>query len=179
MKYSILLLFTFAFFFTISDANAQRRDYMSDAEIEIVREAQEIDLRVDVLAKMIDRRFAVLNNEPSPIKKNAELWGDAPKGTRLELLSDINKLLMKAIDDIDQVVERKAVDSKMFPKAVKNLAASCGVYNTKLKMAYDIAADEREKGVIIGALESCEQINQAVVKLDEIVPKEEKKKKSN
>jgi len=179
MKYSILLLFIFPLFFFTSDANAQRRDYMTDAEIEIVRDSQEIDLRVDVLVKMIDRRFAVLNNEPSPIKKNAELWGDAPKGTRLELLSDINKILMKAIDDIDQVAERKSVDAKMFPKAVKNLAASCNVYNTKLKMEYDKAADEKEKGVIIGALESCEQVNQAVAKLGDIVPKEEKKKKSN
>lgn len=183
MKHLNLRFFLFLFaaflFFSAADANAQRRDYMTDAEIEIVRDSQEIDLRVDALVKMIDRRFAVLNNEPSPIKKNSELWGDAPKGTRLELLSDINKILMKAIDDIDQVVERKAVDAKMFPKAVKNLAASCVIYNTKLKMEYDKAADEKEKGVILGALESCGQIGEAAKKLDEIVPKEEKKKKSN
>ena len=156
---------------------------MTDAEIEIVRDSQEIDLRIDVLTKMIDRRFAVLNNEPSPIKKNSETWGDAPKGTRTELLSDINKLLMKAIDDIDMVAERKAFDAKMFPKAVKNLAASCNLYVPKLKMEYDKAADEKEKGVILGALESCGQINEALGNLDQVVPKEEKKaekkKKSN
>lgn len=165
--------------FFASDANAQRRDYMTDAEIEIVRDAQEIDLRVGVLTRMIDRRFAVLENQPSPIKKNAETWGAEPKGTRLEMLSDISKLLTKAIEDIDQVVERQAVDAKMFPKAVNGLVAACGGYTTKLKMQFDNAADEKEKGVILGALESCAQVTEAAAKLPEIVPKEEKKKKSN
>ncbi len=38
-------------------ANAQRRDYLTDEEIELVRDAQEIDKRIGVLTKAIDRRF--------------------------------------------------------------------------------------------------------------------------
>lgn len=180
LNFRILLLSFAAFlFFFHSDVNAQRRDYMTDAEIEIVRDSQEIDLRVDVLTKMIDRRFAVLNNEPSPIKKDSELWGGAPTGSRIELLSDVNKLLIKAIDDIDQVVERSSVDGKMFPKAVKHLVASCNIYLPKLRMQYDKAGDEKEKGVILGAVESCQQVIEAAAKLPDIVPKEEKKKKND
>ncbi len=176
LNFSVFLFIFAAFlFFLPSKTNAQRRDYMTDEEIEIVRDSQEIDLRIDVLTKMIDRRFAVLNNEPSPIKKNSELWGAPPKGTRIELLSDINKLLTKAIDDIDMVAERKAFDAKMFPKAVKHLDASCTVYVPKLRMEYDKAADEKEKGVILGAIESCGQVKEAVGNLEQVVPKEEKK----
>src|SRR4029078_6627383 len=48
-------------FISASSSSAQsRRDYMTDAEIELVRDAQDIDARIDVLTKMIDRRFAVL-----------------------------------------------------------------------------------------------------------------------
>ena len=43
-----------------STGEAQRRDYMTEAEIEVVRDSQDIDLRIDTLTKMIDRRFAAL-----------------------------------------------------------------------------------------------------------------------
>src|SRR5215203_2843659 len=87
-----------------SAANAQkRRDYLTEAEIELVREAQEIDIRVAVLTKAIDRRLAVLNNQTP---KEKEVWGELPKGSRAKLLGDVEKLLGKAIDDVDNVAER-------------------------------------------------------------------------
>ena len=46
--------------FCISSISAQRRDFLTDEEIEIVRDAQDIDARIDVLVKMMDRRFGVL-----------------------------------------------------------------------------------------------------------------------
>ena len=41
-------------------ALAQNRDYLTDEEIEMVRDTEEIDKRIDVLIRCIDRRFAVL-----------------------------------------------------------------------------------------------------------------------
>ena len=105
---------TYLFFFavivsaliTVTSAQSSRRDYMTDAEIELVRDAQDIDLRIDVLIKMIDRRFTVLGIDVGGAKvpdKETSLWGPAPTGSRTEMLDDIRKLLDKAIDDIDNV----------------------------------------------------------------------------
>ena len=92
----------------VSNIAAQRRDYMTDAEVEVVRDAQDIDLRIDVLTKMIDRRFAALGMESGGWKESAkesDKWGEKPKGTRLQLFSDIRYLMQKAVDDVDDVAE--------------------------------------------------------------------------
>jgi uncharacterized small protein (DUF1192 family) len=176
----VISLFSLAFLavaFTTS-ANAQRRDYMTEAETELVREAQEIDLRIAVLTKMIDRRFAALNSEPVKAEKNSEKWGEPPAGTRLDLLSDIAKLLQKAVDDIDDVAAHNRMDSKLFPKAMNNLAAAAQRYLPKLKSFYDQNPEAKEKGLLIGATELCDSIVEAAAKVPKTDPKEEKKKKS-
>src|SRR5690242_14416812 len=84
-----------------------QRDYFTDEEVEMVRDAQAIDSRIDVLTHVIDRRFKVLKvdtAEPGAAVKD-DKWGPLPSGTRLELLTDINYVLQKAIDDIDNLVE--------------------------------------------------------------------------
>lgn len=177
----VLTFFCVALFLSAAaphSANAQRRDYMTEAESELVREAQEVDLRINILTKMIDRRFAVLNKEPVKTEKNSEKWGEPPAGTRVELLSDINKLLQKAIDDIDDVAAHNRMDSKLFPKAMKNLAAAAQNYLPKIKAVYDQNPDAKEKGLLIGATEFCDSIIEASAKVPKETPKEEKKKKS-
>ncbi len=167
-----------------SSASAQRRDFMTDEEIELVRDAQDIDLRIDVLTKMIDRRFAVLGIEAGGWKqpqKESETWGDAPKGSRIELLLDIKKLLQKAIDDIDNLSEhpnsapirdkseqnekQAKKDARRFPDAVRNLAAASKRYQTALKTAFDKTTEEKEKGPILASIEFCDQIIEAATKL--------------
>jgi lipopolysaccharide export LptBFGC system permease protein LptF len=159
-------------------ASAQKRDYMTDAESELVREAQEIDKRIDVLVKMIDRRFAVINNAALKTEKNSEKWGEPPTGSRIELLSDISKLLQKAIDDIDDVAAHNRMDSKLFPKAMNSLAEASNRYLSQLKSVYDQSPDQKEKGLISGASEFCRQIIEASAKVPKDLPKDEKKKKS-
>src|SRR5690242_960034 len=96
---ALLPLLILALAFT---AFGQRRDYLSDSEIELVRDAQEIDQRVTVLTMAIDRRLTALDLAGvDKSKKYGEKWGDAPTGSRLELLTDVKSLLQKAIDDID------------------------------------------------------------------------------
>ena len=180
VKY-VFFFFCLVFFLSAAapfSASAQRRDYMTEAESELVREAQEIDLRVGILTKMIDRRFAVLSNEPVKTEKNSEKWGEAPTGTRLDLLSDIAKLLQKAVDDIDDVAAHNRMDSKLFPKAIRNLAESAKKYLPKLKSVYDQNPDPKEKGLLIGATELCESIIEASAKVPKEAPKEGKKRKS-
>ena len=176
--FSFFCVILFLAAFTPVSANAQRRDYMTEAESELVREAQEVDLRMNILTKMIDRRFAALNNVPVKTEKNSEKWGEPPAGTRLELLSDIAKLLQKAVDDIDDVAAHNRMDSKLFPKAMRNLAEAAQRYLPKLKSVYDQNPDAKEKGLLIGATELCESIIEASAKVPKEAPKEGKKKKS-
>ncbi len=143
---------------------------MTDAEIELVRDAQEIDLRIGVLTGAVDRRLAVLHNQPV---KDSDDWGPAPTGTRLQLLSDVQKLLDKAISDIDNVAEKNR-DSKLFPKAVRALAGSCSQYDTKLRILLDATTEQKEKGVILGALNLCSQVREAAAQLPPDPAKDEK-----
>ena len=176
--------FTLIAFFCLTllfphSVNAQRRDYLTAEEVELVRDAQEIDLRVGVLTKAIDRRFLVINNDNSQSKqvgKDAEMWGELPKGSRVLLLLDIERILQKAIDDIDDVAEHKKMDDKLFPKAIFALTGSCQGYIPKLKTLYDSAKDEKEKGSIIGSIDDCNQIIEASAKVPKVEPKGKKSK---
>lgn len=165
-------------FFT-SPASAQRRDYLTDAEIELVRDAQEIDLRIGVLTRALERRIAVLNNVATTTskEKDADKWGEAPKGTRQQLVLDIERILQKAIDDIDEVATRN-MDSKLFPKAMHKLTASCREYIPQFKSLFDRAGDEKEKGALLGAMENCNAVIDASFKVPKEPAKEEKKKKN-
>jgi len=158
------------------------RDYMTDAEIELVRDAQDIDLRIDVLIKMIDRRFRALKMNVGGAtipSKETDKWGSAPTGSQMEILDDIRKLLQKAIDDIDNVAahpakydvektrseKQKKKDSTRFPDSVKNLAAAAKRYQPALKTLLDHSKDEREKGLILDAINSCDEVLTAVGKV--------------
>jgi hypothetical protein len=164
-----------------AEASAQRRDYMTSAEIELVRDAQDIDLRIDVLIKMVDRRFAVLNANVGgaaiPNKESGK-WGPAPTGSRMEILDDIRKLLDKAVDDVDNVAmhpvkypdtnrseKQKKKDEMRFPSSVRDLAAAARRYQPALKTLLDASKDEKEKGLILASLESCDEIIAAITKL--------------
>ncbi|MCC6329569.1 MAG: hypothetical protein IT174_13725 [Acidobacteria bacterium] len=161
--------------------SAQRRDYLTDEEIEVVRDAQDIDARVGVLIKMIDRRFAVLGINVNGWKdgeKTSSTWGEPPKGARSELLNDIKKILQKAVDDIDNLAanpnsapirdkddKRAKKDPERFPKAVRALAAASKRYLDPLKMELDRSTRDEEKGSIIDSIDLCNQIIDAVGRL--------------
>jgi hypothetical protein len=166
-----------AFSFAVNKAAAQRRDYLTPDEVELVRDAQEIDLRVSVLTTAIDRRFEAMKiSLPTiPGKKLDEKWGPAPTGSRLELLADVKGLLQKAVDDIDDVAEhkprvpedgpvsekQKKKDAERFPNAVRQLASSAERYRTALKATGENTNDPHERGVIMDSIDLCDQIIEA------------------
>jgi len=206
MNYTKSLLFVLTALFCLTlifpqPSNAQRRDYLTDEEIELVRDANEIDKRIGVLVKAIDRRLMIINNDPTQekqLKKDSEKWGELPSGTKTELLSDISNILQKAIDDIDDLAARKSLNDKLlqttvetdtdieakrvlkandqkFPAAVHNLADASRKYLPILETFGANAANEKEKGVILRAIESCNMIIEASAQ----VQKPESKKKKN
>ncbi|MEP7213605.1 MAG: hypothetical protein ABI791_11035 [Acidobacteriota bacterium] len=165
-------------------AEAQRRDSMTEAEIELIRDNQDIDLRVDVLTKMIDRRFAALKLDVAgwkPPAKETDKWGEEPTGTRLQLLTDVRRLLQKAVDDVDDVSEHDAnaltqnkTTGKLFPKALRKLSAAASRYSLILKSSLKTSIDEMERGSILNSIDLCDQIIEASTKL----PPETKKEKN-
>jgi hypothetical protein len=164
-----------------ADLFSQQHDYLTEQEIELVRDAQDIDARIDVLTGAIERRFAVLKVGAVAAKpaKESDKWGPMPTGTRLELLDDVRRLLQKAIDDIDNSVDHPVVyendknrsekqkkkDSQRFPNAVNSLAAAARNYVPIFNTLLEQTKDERERGLILDALDSCQQIIEAAGKL--------------
>lgn len=181
MKYLALSLLAIAVLITA--AAGQRRDFVTDEEAELIREAQEIDLRIEVLTKFIDRRLAaagIAGHKWSLPKKKAELWGPEPTGTRSQLLSDIRRILQKSIDDIDDIASRTStaiegneVGGKLFPKAMRNLIASATRFKPIFEAELANTKTESDRGLLIQSIEMCDQIIEASSK----VPEGEKPKK--
>ena len=188
-----LLLFLYPFSFIFSHpVSAQYRDFMTESEVEIIRDAQEIDMRIAALVNMADRRFGVLNlnvASPSAGKKEKFEWGLLPTEERLELLNDIKKILDKAVADIDNLSERPDAAilpdpeekrpktlKELFPIAVRNLANAAGRYRPVLATQLNTSPDQKQRGVILDVLDTCDQILEAVKKLP---PEPVKKKGKN
>ena len=171
-----------------STSHPQRRDPMTEEEIELVRNSQDIDKRIDVLTKMIDRRFAAMGIDVGGWKqsgKDQETWGDIRTGSKSQLLFDVRELLQKAIDDIDDVamhnentLTQNKTEGLLFPAAVRSLAAAATRYLGPLKTTLATTTDNRDKGLILASIEHCEAIIESVSKLPPETKPEKKKGKS-
>ena len=177
MRHNLVFVFVALLLMLVAESStpAQRRDYMTDAEVELVRNAQNIDLRIEVLTRMIDRRLVLLGldangwREPT---KAGDKWGDAPAGTRLELVGDVRNLLQKAVDDVDDVaahnedaLTQNKMNGELFPKAVRALATAAKRYKTTLGPFGEKATDLKEQGLVEASLELCDQIVEAAANL--------------
>ena len=164
-------------------AAAQTRDHLTPQEVELVRDAQALDLRVAVFVKAVGRRMALLTgvamptptNNSKQAKKDAELWGELPKGTRAELLGDVAKILDEAITNIDDVSLHDA-KSPLLPKALRKLAAAAAQITDQLTPMRAQAKTEEEIGNLEQALENAQSIVEAAKKLPPPTEKEKKEK---
>ena len=141
------------FLLLATPVSAQTRDHLTDPETELVRFYQELDKRIDVFIKAIDRRFAVINGTAEPktkkLAKDEPEWGEAPKGTRTELLGDIAGILDEAITNIDDV-SRRDERNPLISRSLRKLTAAANGYLNQLaglknqvKQPEEIAALER------------------------------------
>jgi hypothetical protein len=159
---------------------AQARDHLTEQEVELVKEAQALDKRVDVFIKAADRRMLVLTSAATDptnakqLKKDTELWGDLPKGTRAELIGDIAKIFDEAITNIDDVSARDE-KNPLLAKALRKLAAAATRIVGQLKPVEEQAKDDSEANSFDQLVENAESIIQAANKLP---PPSEKKDKS-
>ncbi|MDQ4123169.1 MAG: hypothetical protein M3209_17165 [Acidobacteriota bacterium] len=144
---------------------AQKRDHLTEAEIEIVRDTQELDARTKVFVKAIERRFAalgVLQAETKPAKKEKDNsdWGTPPTGTRSELLGDIAKILEEAMNNLDSVWSREP-KNPLVPKALKILSDAAARFQSQAASLNSKVESEKEREAIFQIKRDLENILQA------------------
>src|ERR1700682_3786204 len=153
---------------TVTAHPLQARDHLTPKEIDLVKDAQELDKRSDVCIKAADRRLLVIKGlnagSAKELKKDAELWGDLPSGTRSELVGDIAKILDEAITNIDDVSLRDEKNPAL-PRALRKLAAAASRIMEQLKPLQGSAVDAAELSNFDQLLDNAETIVQAASKL--------------
>jgi len=105
----------------------QTREHLTLREIDLVKDTQELDKRIDVFVKAAERRLLALNGvdaaSAKQLKKDSDTWGELPVGTRAELFGDIAKIFDEAVTNIDDLSSRDE-RNPLIPKALRKLAAA-------------------------------------------------------
>ena len=161
------------------NAATMQRDYFTPEEIQLVQDAQILDKRIEIYIKAIDRRILVINNsagaDPKQLKKDSEKWGELPKGTRTDLISDISRILDSAISNIDDVSMHDE-NNPLIPKALRKLSATATRVVAELKPLAAQMKTESESSTFDQLVEHAESIVQAANKLPPPVEKKSKSK---
>ena len=159
---------------------AQKRDHLTDAETDLVRYYQELDKRIDIFIKAVDRRFAVINGTAQPSTKKALQdepdWGEVPKGTRVELLGDIAGILDEAITNIDDV-SRRDEKSPLLSRSLRKLTAASSRYLTQLEALKTQTKNDDELAAIERVADNANEIIESGKKLPAPSADEGQKKK--
>lgn len=149
-------------------ASAQPRDHLTDKESELVRFHQQLDKRIEVFIRAIDRRFAIINGlaqvKLKKIDKGEPEWGDLPNASRAELLSDIAAILDEAITNIDDV-SRRDEKNPLISRSLRKLTAASNGYVTQLNTLRNQAKADDELTAIERVLENAGQIIEVGSKL--------------
>ena len=146
-------------------ASTTQREHLTPEEIEQVRVNQALDLRTGVFVKAVERRLAVIADPKAAEKlsaKELEQWG-AVKGTRAQLLSDIDRILEEAVTNIEDAAIHSA-KSSLIPKSVRRLAEAARSFLPQLTALNTPSSDDAERGTIERALENLQEIIDAAAK---------------
>ncbi len=160
-------------------AAAQSRDHLTQQEVDLVKEAQVLDKRIDVFIKAAERRLMVINGSAAgnakQLKKDSERWGELPTGSRAELVTDIARILDEAITNIDDVSARDE-RNPLIPKALRKLAQAVNSIMGQLKPL----AVEAKSDAEIASFEMLNEDAQSILEAANKLPAEvEKKAKKN
>jgi len=157
----VSLLLALAASLSIGIAGAQKRDHLTEKEMELVRDSQILDKRIEIFIKAADRRFAIITGTVKPpdkkSKKDEELWGDLPKGSRAELLSDVAGILDEAITNIDDV-SRRDEKNPLISRSLRKLTTASNGYVNQLTALRNQTKDDDEIAAIERVLENANQI---------------------
>ncbi|HEX8472870.1 MAG TPA: hypothetical protein VF666_02465 [Pyrinomonadaceae bacterium] len=176
---TIASLVLFASLLTAHAASLTQREHLTPEEIEQVRENQELDKRIGVFVKAVERRMQAATGQSSPLlskqaqklaQKDEETLGALPPSTRAQLFSDIAKILDEAIVNIDDAAIH-AAKSPLVPKALRKLADAAGRILPQLTTMRDAIEAGGERESLELAIENAQSIVEAAKK----IPSETKK----
>lgn len=164
--------------YSVAARNSQR-DHLTAQEVELVKEAQILDKRIEIFVKSVDRRILVLtgtaNTNTKQLKKDAELWGDLPTGSRAELITDIAKIFDEAITNIDDVSSHDE-KNPLIAKSLRRLSQAVNSVMGQLAPMRDQAKTEAEIASFEMLNEDAQQILEAVNRLPPEIDKKSKAK---
>jgi len=178
---TVVLLIVFASSSLLKgEALAMQRDHLTPREVDLVKEAQILDKRIEVFIKAVERRVLILTGgvpaNTKQAKKEAELWGDLPTGSRSELVGDIARIFDEAITNIDDVSTRDE-RNPLIPKALRRLAQAVNTVMAQMRTLRDQAKTEAEIANFELLNEDAQQILEAANKLPPEVDIKKSKKK--
>ena len=160
----------------------QKRDHLTLQEVDLVKEAQALDKRIDVFIKAAERRLMVITGSNAAnakqLKKDAERWGELPSGSRADLVSDIARILDEAITNIDDVSSRDE-RNPLISKSLRKLANSVNTIMTQLKPLSAEAKSDAEVASFEMLNEDAQSILEAANRLPPDVDKKGKKNNKN
>jgi len=163
----------------VSTAVAQTRDHLTEQEVDLVKEAQILDKRIEVFVKAAERRVMVINGTAPPntkqAKKDAERWGELPTGSRAELVGDIARIFDEAITNIDDVSSRDE-RNPLIPKALRRLAQAVNSIVEQLAPIQAQAKSDAEVASFELLNEDAQSIREAANKLPPEIDKKAKAK---
>ena len=163
----------------MAQAATPQRDHLTPQEVDLVKEAQILDKRIDVFIKAAERRLMVINNSSAAnakqLKKESERWGELPTGSRAELVGDIARIFDEAITNIDDVSARDE-RNPLIAKSLRKLATAVNTILGQLKPLSTEAKSDAEIASFEMLNEDARSILEAANKLPpEVLDKKAKK----
>lgn len=156
-----LALISSGILFSSAQAQTQKRDHLTEEEVDLIRQFQEIDKRIEVFIKSAERRLLVLANpNATQKKKEEEIWGPLPQGTKLELLQDYKHILEEAEEKLDDWFNRGGKDN-LLPKALSKFKEAAIRHIPQLRALEPQLTDKREQRALAEAIEEAELVTQA------------------
>ena len=163
--------------------SAQTRDHLTPQEVDLIKQAQILDKRIDVFIKAADRRLLVLKGgaaaadaaHAKQLKKDSEKWGELPTGSRADLVGDIARILDEAITNIDDVSARDE-RNPLIAKSLRKLGSAVNSIMEQLKPLSTEAKSDAEVASFELLHEDAQSILEAVSKLPAEVDKKTKAK---
>ena len=165
----------------VAQAATPQRDHLTPQEVDLVKEAQILDKRIDVFIRAAERRLLVINNSAAAagnakvLKKESERWGELPTGSRAELVGDIARIFDEAITNIDDVSARDE-RNPLIAKSLRKLASAVNTILGQLKPLSTDAKSDAEIASFEMLNEDAQSILEAANKLPpEVIDKKAKK----
>ncbi|HEY0365685.1 MAG TPA: hypothetical protein VGC73_04375 [Pyrinomonadaceae bacterium] len=163
----------------IVQAATPQRDHLTPQEVDLIKEAQILDKRIEVFIKAAERRLMVINNSAAAnaklLKKDSERWGELPTGSRAELVGDIARIFDEAITNIDDVSGRDE-RNPLIAKSLRKLATAVNTIMGQLKPLSTEAKSDSEIASFEMLNEDAHSILEAANKLPpEVADKKAKK----